>query len=388
MVELDGGEGEGGGQILRTALTLSVLTGRPFRIDRIRANRDHPGLRPQHLACVEALVALTGAQAQGAEVGSRTLRFEPSEGFEIRPFEYDIGTAGSTGLLLQTLFPIVAIQGAKLGLTHSTTLTLRGGTYNLAAPSWPFLDRVWRVHQARVGLNCVLRSPRAGYYPRGGGLLEADIPPGRPRPVTLTQRGRPQRVLIDAVVSRLPESIGRRLIQRVQTRLTDHPQLGEAEIVDRLLQSPSDGTGCAVGITVEFEDPTSDDCDPAGESPGVAASGQTIPPPSPSPPLVAGFVGLGRPGKSSEAVADEAFDQLEDHLAAPHAAIDRYSGDQLLLPLALASGCSRFRVSHATGHLLTNVRTLCAFLERTIRVELDHPPSPDQPEPPALVVVE
>ena len=140
MVNLDGSRGEGGGQILRTALTLSLLTGRPFQIRQIRANRDRPGLRPQHLAAVQAAAELGHAEVSGASVGSRTLTFRPGE-VEPRDLTIDIGTAGATALVLQTLHLPIALR-AESGVR----LTLEGGTFNLAAPSFPFLAETWARH--------------------------------------------------------------------------------------------------------------------------------------------------------------------------------------------------------------------------------------------------
>src|SRR4051812_25452296 len=145
LVTLDGSEGEGGGQILRTALTLSLLTGRPFRIVKIRANRDKPGLRPQHLTAVEAAAALGEAEVVGASVGSRDLTFRPGR-YEPRDLTIDIGTAGATALVLQTLHLPLALRADR-----PVRITLAGGTFNEKAPSFPFLATTWRAHLSHLG---------------------------------------------------------------------------------------------------------------------------------------------------------------------------------------------------------------------------------------------
>ena len=139
-------EGEGGGQILRTALTLSLLTGRPFRIVKVRANRDKPGLRPQHLTAVQAAAELGDAEVSGAEVGSRDLTFRPGP-YTPRDLSFDIGTAGSTALVLQTLHLPLALRADR-----PVRLTLTGGTFNATAPSFPFLEATWRAHLAALGM--------------------------------------------------------------------------------------------------------------------------------------------------------------------------------------------------------------------------------------------
>ncbi len=174
-VILDGSHGEGGGQILRTALTLSLLTGRPFRIVKIRANRDKPGLRPQHQKAVEAAANLGAAKVTGCHVGSREIRFTPGT-YTSHDISIDIGTAGSTGLIAQTLHLPLAMRAQK-----PARLSLTGGTFNPKAPAFPFLDGTWRAYLAGFGMPVALSMPAAGFYPRGGGRLEALVEPATPR---------------------------------------------------------------------------------------------------------------------------------------------------------------------------------------------------------------
>jgi len=336
MVHLDGSKGEGGGQILRTALTLSLLTGKPFQIRQIRANRDRPGLRPQHLAAVQAAAELGQGDASGASVGSRSLTFRPGV-VDARDLTIDIGTAGATALVLQTLHLPLAMN-AESGVR----LVLEGGTFNQSAPSFPFLASTWVAHLRRLGLNIGLSMPSAGFYPTGGGRLEAWIEPGRPAPLVLDRRDPLVAVRGEAGVCRLDREIAERMIARVKARLEPRSIVPEIELVEWKGKSP----GAAIGLT--------------------AFHGATQ----------ATFVGLGERGKPAETVADEAVDELLAYLDVPGAAIDPHSADQLLLPLAMAEGRSILTVSEVTEHLRTNIATLAAFLDQPIEI---HQSDDDRP---------
>lgn len=332
-VELDGSRGEGGGQILRTALTLSMLTGRPFRMKRIRANREKPGLRPQHLAAVEAAAELSGARASGAYVGSSKLEFEPGA-YEARDLEIDIGTAGATSLVLQTLHLAIAMKA-----TGPVRLSVRGGTFNLKAPSFPFLDRTWRRYQELAGLPVALSMPEAGFYPRGGGRLEAWIEPGRPMPLRIGERGPVARISGVSGVGRLPLGIAERMKNQALERLGECG-LGDVPVEIEVVEWPAASTGAAIAL--------------------VAESLGGVPP--------ATFVGLGERGKPAERVADEAVDELIGYVAG-RGAVDEHSADQLVMPMCLAEGPSEYTVATVTEHLRTNVETIGAFLGREIRIE-------------------
>lgn len=330
LVTLDGSHGEGGGQILRTALTLSVLTGRAFRIVKIRANRDKPGLRPQHLKAVESAAALCGAEALGASVGSRELTFRPAP-YTPRDLRIDIGTAGATGLVLQTLHLPLALRSEQ-----PVRVTLTGGTFNQSAPSFPFLETTWKAHLTRLGAPIALAMPSAGFYPRGGGQLDAWIEPASLRTLTLTERGPLTRIRGVAGVANLRPDIAARMRDRVEARLALRGLTAEIELTDW----PSAGQGAAISLSAEH-------------APGV-------------PPAT--FVGLGERGKPAEVVADEAVGELLAFLDA-EGAVDPHSADQIMLPLALASGRSEYTVTAVTEHLRTNVATIGAFLDRMIAIE-------------------
>ncbi len=341
LITLDGSEGEGGGQILRTALTLALLTGRPFRVVKIRANREKPGLRPQHLSAVLAAADLGGADVSGASVGSRDLTFRPGS-YTPRDLSIDIGTAGATALVLQTLHLPLALRSDR-----PLRVTLTGGTFNLKAPSYPFLDATWSAHLASLGAPIALAMPEAGFYPRGGGHLDAWIEPARIQSLTQIKRGRLVRIDGLAGVARLPIAIVDRMRNRVLDRLGNDRQ-DEAEIALTSISWPGSSPGAAIALSAVYD-------------------GVSVP---------ATFVGLGERGKPAEAVADEAIDEFLAHHDAPGGAFDPHSADQVMIPLALASGRSEYTVSTVTEHLRTNARTIHAFLDRSITITeptSDHP---------------
>lgn len=334
LVKLDGSWGEGGGQVLRTALTLALLTGRPFQLSRIRANRSKPGLRPQHLKAVDAAAAIANAKVVGAEVNSRHITFEPGE-VEPRDLAIDIGTAGSTGLVLQTIHLPLAMRTDRL-----IRIDLLGGTFNPKAPAFSFLHETWKPFLSAFGMPVSLAMPQTGYYPRGGGRLEALIEPARPVAFHKQTRGPLIRIRGTAGVANLPGQIADRMIARAMSRLTNLNQSSACTLSFDKVHWPSRGQGAALTLTVEHEG--------------------SIP---------ASFVGLGERGKPAESVADEAVDQLLAFEAVEAAAVDPHSADQILLPLVFAEAESVYTVSEVTEHLRTNVATIRAFLDRAITIE-------------------
>jgi len=347
-ISLDGSRGEGGGQILRTALTLSLLTGQPFRLSRIRANRPKPGLRPQHLKAVEVAAALSNAKVVGAEVDSRQLTFEPGE-INVEDLDIDIGTAGSTGLVLQTIHLPIAMRTDR-----RVRVQLRGGTFNPKAPAYTFLDETWRPFLHSFGLELSLAMPQAGFYPRGGGTLVAEIEPGQPRSHTRTTRGTLIRVRGVAGVANLPEHVANRMIARATSLLTERTQFDASSTSFEKIRWPSLGPGAAITLIAEYE----------GNVPST-------------------FVGFGERGKPAEDVADEAVDQLLAFDAIRDAAVEPHAADQILVPLALAEGKSSYTVSAVSEHLRTNIATIGAFLDRSITVE-----EGDGPGEPGIVTID
>jgi RNA 3'-terminal phosphate cyclase (ATP) len=296
---------------------------------KIRANRLNPGLRPQHQKAALAAAELGMAKLDGASVGAQELSFSPST-YEPRDLSIDIGTAGSTGLVLQTLHLPLALPA------HSQSrLVLSGGTFNPKAPVFPFLEITWRAYMAAFGMALELSMPLAGFYPRGGGRLDARIEPADPKPYVRTSRGTLRKVHGIAGVANLRDDVARRMCDRVIARL--EPKKLSASIERIHWDSP--GQGAALALVAEYE----------GNVPAT-------------------FVGLGERGKPSETVADEAIDQLLEFDAVRSAAVDPHSADQILLPLAFAPGRSEFTVSKVTEHLRTNAETIRAFLDRSIKI--------------------
>src|SRR5438552_1305362 len=318
MIELDGSYGEGGGQILRTSLALSLLTGQSFHLTNIRAGRAKPGLQPQHLMSVRAAAEIANAQLRGASRDSTDLVFEPglvSSG----SYHFAIGTAGATGLVLHTVYLPLALRGIE-----PSELILEGGTHVPASPCFHFLDTTWRAYLDLLGIQVRLRLSRLGFYPRGGGRVDVTVQPSsRLKGMHLIERGQPKTVMGISAVAGLPVDIARRQARRAVHRLRE-----TGLDVDIREETWSGGPGTVLTLTLDAQ------------------------------PASTMFFGLGALGKRAERVADEAVDQLLDYLAAAPAAVDPHSADQIVLPLAMAKGTSQFTVTAVTSHLLTNIAVI------------------------------
>src|SRR5262245_30877359 len=213
MLTIDGSRGEGGGQIFRTSLALSLVSGTPFRIERIRAGREKPGLMRQHLTALEAAATVGEAEVEGAGIGAQSIVFRPRR---VRPgaYRFAVGTAGSAGLVLQTiLLPLLTAAGPS-------TLTLEGGTHNPHAPPFDFLAQAFLPLVRRMGGGVEACLERAGFYPAGGGRITVEVtPPPALTPLQLTARGATRRRRARALLSRLPRQIGARELAVVRSRL-------------------------------------------------------------------------------------------------------------------------------------------------------------------------
>ncbi len=328
ILELDGSFGEGGGQILRTSLALSLLTARAFHLRNVRAGRAKPGLQPQHLMSVRAAATIGQGQLRGASLGSTDLVFEPGA-VQAGAYRLDVGTAGATGLVLHTLYLPLALRGRT-----PSELTLIGGTHVSTSPCFHFLDTTWRRYLELCGLRVSLRMNRPGFYPRGGGVVEAFIQPSAGlHGIRLGTRGTVQASGFSAVAG-LDGAIARRQARRATFRLQQHG------IKARLREETWEG-GPGTVLAVELDT-------------------------TPVPTL---FFALGARGKPAERVADEAVDQVVAYLDAGDALVDAHSADQIVLPLALAQGASEYRVAEVTRHLTTNIGVVRRFLERDIVCE-------------------
>ncbi|TET36190.1 MAG: RNA 3'-phosphate cyclase [Planctomycetota bacterium] len=327
MIEIDGSFGEGGGQIIRTSLALSCVTGKPFRVRNIRANRPKPGLAPQHLAGVRAAARICNAKLTGDKKRSREFSFEPGE---IRNGEYrfDIGTAGSISLLLQVIMPPLATAPG------TSKITVTGGTHVSWCPTFDYLREIWARALARLGFEFKLEMKAAGYYPQGGGEVACTIEqaPGI-KPLILNERGKLLRVRGISASSNLPGHVRRRQANRIRQRLNNLDVPIEIERVDR----PGPAPGTAVIIIPEFEN-------------GFA-----------------GFTSLGKPRLKAELVAEKAVQEFREFMEKP-GAVDRRLADQLLLPAALADGETVYTTTEITNHTLTNADIIQEFVDVSVKI--------------------
>ena len=327
-IEIDGSAGEGGGQVLRTALALSLVTGRPFRIDRIRAGRAKPGLLRQHLTAVQAASEVGRARVSGDALGSASLSFEPS-GLHGGEYRWTIGTAGSATLVLQAVLP------ALIDAREASALTLEGGTHNPFAPPFAFLARTFLPVLRRMGATIDATLDRYGFYPAGGGRYRVSIEPcASLAPIELLERG-DVRVRARALVAALPEAIATRELSVVKRRLG----------LDR--------AGCRVE-TVE-----------ASISPGnvlfIEMDGDGI---------AETVTGFGEKQISAEQVASRACDEAQALLDAG-VPVGAHLADQLLIPMARAGG-GTFRTLEPTGHARTNADVIRRFLDVPIVFEQEN----------------
>ncbi len=328
MVELDGSFGEGGGQILRTSLALSLLTGRPFHLRNIRAGRARPGLQPQNLMSVTAAASIGQASVRGASKGSTDLEFQPGS---VTPgkYHFPIGTAGATALVLQTIFLPLALAGSE------SEIAIEGGTHVTASPCYHFLATTWHGYMAQLGLKLALDMRRPGFYPRGGGLLKADILSCARLLGLGDLHVEPATTVTGfSAVAGLPEPIARRQAQRARERLKK--------------------TGLHVDIREESW--------PGGPGTVLALVLDTRPVPTM-------FFALGERGKPAERVADEAARAVIHYSQLETPAVDQHSADQLLLPLCRAEGPSTFPVAEVSSHLVTNAFVIRQFVDRNIEIE-------------------
>ena len=326
MIEIDGSYGEGGGQILRTSLTLSVLTGKPLRIYNIRSRRKPPGLKPQHLMSARTAASISNGRLTSAALGATELTLHPGP---IRPgaYTFDVGSvkasAGSTSLIFQTLLPPL---GFADGPSH---VIIKGGTHVTLSPPADYIREVFLPTLRPMGLPVRLENPSKGFYPIGMGILDGVIEPFRTplKPLRIEARGALKHLRILSAVARLPVSIAQRQLDRAIARLTEKGFHPEGKIEEAT--SPGKGTYCF--ILAEFEN------------------------------VRAGFSALGEIGKRAERVADEAVDPFL-HYWNGKGALDPHLADQTPLYMALAEGESAITTTKASEHLRTNLWVIEQFL--------------------------
>ena len=327
MVSIDGSIGEGGGQIFRSALSLSMVTGRPVQIRNIRAGRPKPGLLRQHLTALEAATRVCHARVDGAELGSTDVRFYP-QAPQPGVYELAIGTAGSTTLVLQTILPSLMLAESE------STVELTGGTHNPWAPPFEFLAACFARCVERMGPSLSFTLHRPGFHPAGGGQLSArvkPVPDGALSPLSLFERGALVGIRAEAIVAHLPETIAERELQVIRRRL----RIPDSDATIRRLDG-SRAPGNCVLIYLEFEHVTE-----------VVST-------------------IGRKGLGSETVASRAVDAALVYRDSG-VPVGEFLADQLLLPGALA-GAGGFRTGRLSSHAETNVEVIRRFLETSIRV--------------------
>jgi RNA 3'-phosphate cyclase len=223
LIEIDGSLGEGGGQILRSSLALALVSGKPFRLFNIRASRPKPGLQAQHLTCVRAAATVGQATVRGASLGSRDLTFEPGEVLGGR-YHFAIGTAGATSLVVHTLYLPLALSAAG-----PSEITITGGTHVTHSPSFHFLETTWRGYLQLYALRIGLKMRRPGFYPRGGGILEARIQPCKRLQAIIQEKLEPaKKATVLSAVAGLPEDIAKRQARRAVYRLCEAGIAAEA----------------------------------------------------------------------------------------------------------------------------------------------------------------
>ena len=335
MLTIDGSQGEGGGQVLRTSLALSAITGTPFHIENIRKKRRNPGLAPQHLAGVKAVGQICHADIQGAALRATSLTFQPGGPVEAGHYTFDISqlagqpSAGAVTLLMQSiLLPLALADG-------TSRLILRGGTHVAWSPSVHYVQQVLLPTLARLGLVARLSLKSWGWYPKGGGEVQVTIEgPADLTGLNLIDRG----VLVDVKgvggASNLPSHIPQRISSRANN-LIDEAGLS-SNIRPERHSGPS--TGAGIFLAAEYENSR------------------------------AGFSILGEQGKPSEVVAAEGVEKLLAHYRSGQA-LDQYLPDQLLTALAMAKGPSALSTVEITMHTLTNAAIIGTFLTRQIEIE-------------------
>ncbi len=337
MIKIDGSFGEGGGQIIRTSLSLSILTSQTIEIFNIRAKRKKPGLQAQHLAAVKAAEKISQAKVSGAKIGSQILRFEPQK-IKSGKYEFDIGTAASTTLVAQTILPplIFAKQPSEI--------LIIGGTHNPLAPSFHYFSEVFLPMIKKIGIKIEAKLEKYGFYPRGGGRIRLFLEPTQKlEPKYFLKRGEILEISGLSIVANLPLEIAERQKQSLIKHLSDlflscqeyqNNQLVKTAVARVQTLSP----GTFVFLKAKFSN------------------------------VLAGFSSLGEYGKPAEKVGQEAVGQFIKYYQS-NKCLDYYLADQIVLYLAISKKSFAFTISEITNHLLTNIWLLEKFLNVKIKVD-------------------
>ena len=323
LVKIDGSQGEGGGQILRTAISLSAVTGKPIEVNNIRSKRTNPGLRPQHMAGIRIIADLFHAKFENLKVGAEWIKFSPSDKFEGGSVKFDIGTAGSIPLTLMTVVPAVSLSN------NSLQIEITGGTDVKASPTIDYIKHIVTKSYLSIGPKFSVDVLKRGYYPKGGGVVRSTIKPcKRPGTIELLSTGYLEPKII-SVCGQLPVHIAKRQISSALLAL-EKKDIRCSNYTASIESSISPGSSILVYCASDF---------------GLYVGGDSI----------------GELGKRAEAVGTEAAKRfLESTLA--QATVDPFLADMLVLPLALSKGRSRYRIARVTQHLLTNLHVVSAIV--------------------------
>jgi len=318
VLVIDGDMGEGGGQVLRTALALSMCRQIPFEIIHIRARRQRPGLQPQHLTAVQAAAAISAASVEGASLGSRFLRFQPGP-VSAGDYRFNIGTAGSATLLMQTLLPALMLARTP------SSLHVTGGTHNPLSPPFDFFAQAFCPLLARMGIAVDARLERPGFYPRGGGIMQVTLTATNAfRPLRLLQRGDLHQLSARILLAHLPTHIAQRERDVLRQSL---PIADEDIMIDSANAAVGPGNAVCVYVRSEY--------------------------------LTEVFSGFGQRGVPAETVAQGVISQVNDYLQAG-VPVGHYLADQLLVPMALAGG-GEFLTQQPSLHTTTNMAVIAQF---------------------------
>ncbi|MBK5142549.1 RNA 3'-terminal phosphate cyclase [Budviciaceae bacterium BWR-B9] len=325
-IEIDGSKGEGGGQILRSGLSLSMITGKAVRFTHIRAGRSKPGIMRQHLTAILAAQQICAAQVSGATLNSTELTFIPGQ-IKSGDYQFDLGGAGSCALVLQTLLP------ALWSANGESRVRLSGGTHNPMAPSISFLQQVWLPLMAKMGAKASLALHRYGFYPAGGGEVEVTVYPVKQwQALHIPQRGKLVDISAQALIADVPYSVAVRELNIVKQQLK-----AEQSKLNSIDASSAKCSGNALLVKLQFEH------------------------------LAELFCAIGTKGKAAAKVALEACDEAQAYLKST-AVVGEYLADQLLLPMAIA-GNGSFTTPAITDHISTNALVINQFFDCCIDIQ-------------------
>jgi len=330
LIVIDGSEGEGGGQVLRSSLALSICLGKPFKIENIRARRKKPGLLRQHLTAVNAAARISNAKVEGNQLGSQTLMFEPND-VQAGEFRFSINTAGSTTLVLQTIMlPLLFADGPS-------KVSVQGGTHNPMAPPFEFLQQAFLPVLTRMGANIKATLTRPGFFPQGGGCIELDVQPTKGlQPLSLLERGSNCAISGSIYLLGLPMHIAEREIKVLARKLNVSEKAFEIKSYGREY-----GPGNIIFVTVESEN------------------------------VCEVFTVYGQKSIKAEDVAKKITKEVRSYVDSS-VPVDEHLADQLLLPMALA-GSGEFITCDLSQHTQTNINTVKQFINVDYQVtEVDN----------------